>query len=114
MIRRFEPSLLATWLLAAFYLVWRDLDEGRARVSTFFVVTSMTLVRIDGILLSGLLLLWILYGSRDRKRAVLLGALALMVPLAHFAWRWSYYGYLLPNTAYLKMYAGGGRMKMGV
>nr|UXE44450.1 hypothetical protein Hi04_10k_c2441A_00023 [uncultured bacterium]UXE44484.1 hypothetical protein Hi04_10k_c2441B_00032 [uncultured bacterium] len=114
MIRGFETSLLATWLLAAFYLVWRDLDEGRARVSTFFVVTSMSLVRIDGMLLSGLLLLWILYGSRDRKRAVLLGALALMVPLAHIAWRWSYYGYLLPNTAYLKMYAGGGRLKMGI
>ena len=114
MLRGFETSLLATLLLAAFYFVQCDLETGRPRISTHVLIISLSLVRIDALLLSGLLILWALYASPDRKRVFLLSAASMAVPAAHIAFRWVYYDDLLPNTAYLKVFGFAGRVASGL
>jgi hypothetical protein len=113
MIRGFETSLMATTLLAAFYMVLVDTEEGKPRFGTHLVVISLSLIRTDGMAFSGLLMLWSIFGSKDRARAFLYCVVTMAVPLGHLYFRWRYYGDLLPNTAYLKVFGWGKRVLSG-
>ncbi|MGO9838039.1 MAG: hypothetical protein ACLP1X_27980 [Polyangiaceae bacterium] len=114
MIRGFETSLLATLVLAAFYHVLCDTEDRKPRLSTHLLIISLSLVRIDALLLSGLLMLWAILGGHDRRRALILSVTSLGLPALHFVCRWLYYGDFLPNTAYLKVFGWGGRLSSGL
>ena len=113
MLRGFETSAMATLLLASLYRLLLDADDGRPRLGTYLLIGSLTLVRTDGLVLAGPLLLVAVLTTRQRGRALLLSGLALVMPAAHLLFRWRYYGDLLPNTAYLKMFGWHGRYKAG-
>jgi hypothetical protein len=84
-----------------------DRPRQAAIASAFLALASLT--RPEG------LLYWlgggVVAGTRGRKRwGTFTNVWAYLAPgaaiVAYYAWRWSYYGDLLPNTAYAK--AGGG------
>lgn len=102
-----ETSLFVFLVVSALYLVIRG---GRPMLSGLtFALAAMT--RPEGILYLGVVLLFhLLWGEggwrgRLASGARLLGGFLLFY-LPYFLWRWHYYGFLLPNTFYLK--AGGG------
>ncbi len=98
-----ETPILTLFVLLA---VWRVLEESRTQRPTllpFLLIGTMTLVRADALVLAALLCGTALVLQRQRVRVVLLSLVAMLVPAAHFAFRWSYYGDLIPNTAYLKV-----------
>jgi arabinofuranosyltransferase len=108
-----ETSLFGLAILVNTYALAAALERGRHRTlpDAFMYASALlcALVRPEGAVFacasSGLL---ILMRSRERDRAAALKTLAefaivLCLPgLAYFAWRYGYYGQLLPNTYYAK------------
>ena len=79
------------------------------------------LTRPEGWLVYGLLELWELGRAlRERRQAAWFGrALLRFLPFAalagaHLAWRWSFYGELVPNTFHAKVSGGAARLGSGV
>ncbi len=62
--------------------------------------------RPEANLLFGCALAWLVLGGARRKELVAFAAPYAVLVLAHFAWRWSYYGDLWPNTYYAKHIRG--------
>ncbi len=102
-----ETMLFGALLVAAFYALLR-----RADVALLLLLLLTSLTRPEGVLFAAVLLvirlleLW----QQGQRRALLVflglaAALYVLPGAAYFAWRWSYYGHLLPNTFYVK--AGG-------
>jgi hypothetical protein len=61
----------------------------------------------------GFLLYLLLIKKRVEVKGLLLWSLFLLIPfLLYFAWRWSYYGKMLPNTFYIKV-AGAAYYQQG-
>ena len=65
-------------------------------------------------MLAGPLLLFAVLTSPYRMRALAMSVVVLAMPLAHLGFRWRYYGDYMPNTAYLKLFGFGGRLKSGI
>ncbi len=82
--------------------------SGRSLALTGAVFALAAMTRPEGVLYFGLVCLFLpVDGMRERFAAwgrLALGFLVLALP--YFLWRYSYYGYLLPNTFYVK--AGSG------
>ena len=105
-----ETALFTTLLLAAMVLLTRE------RWGWAGVVLALTMMtRPDGVVFAGVAGLYALWqGWRWQPRgertlmATIRPVLTLALPLiglygSYFLWRWSYYGYLLPNTFYVKV-----------
>jgi arabinofuranosyltransferase len=99
-------------LVAAQQLAW-FWRTGSSSAATFAAVALLlsTLTRPEGILIAGLLLgvsaLVALAGSRRSLPSILLASVVYAVGFAlYFTWRYSRYGYVMPNTYYAK--TGGG------
>ena len=63
------------------------------------------LTRPEGVLFAGLTLIaaFILMDGRGRRQLALATLALLLIPGAiYFLWRWQYFGYVLPNTFYVK------------
>lgn len=114
MIRGFETPLLISLLLLAFERVLSDLEDGRSRLTTYLAIMLPSLVRLDALLLSGLMAAWAMLNSRHRRQATLFFLLSLSIPLGHTLFRVVYYGDWLPNTAYLKAFGWSGKTKRGI
>jgi len=106
-----ETQMFTFFVALALYLYVRaDSDcDGRAlrRVGAVLALDAMT--RPEGLLVVAVIGLHRLTVNLARDRRVLpsrdeLGCLAWFAALwvPYFAWRWSYYGYPFPNTAYVK------------
>lgn len=102
-------AALALWLFARLHA---PLDETRWRsraVALGAIGAVLALIRADGALLVALVLgsgivFAAVRADRGLLRAALGGAsLAAAVFLAHMAWRWSFYGDWVPNTARVKV-----------
>ena len=107
-----EMTLFAWLVLLAVYWVadaWQS-DRRWPALAAALVLVAATLTRPEGVFLAGLLLGLSLFAALfDRRRlASFAGAAALYAALfaLYFAWRYSRYGYPLPNTYYAK--TGGG------
>ncbi len=74
------------------------------------------LTRPEGVMLFGILWLdWLIVSIRSRNKGVLYLSLAFVVIyLPYFAWRFSYYGYLLPNTFYAKVGSTTAQVARGI
>ena len=88
------------------WLVLRVLAEaasGRSLALTYFAAGALGVLRVDGLFLSGLVvLLALLLGEKPRRLAAL-APWALVLPALVTTFRLVYYGYPLPNTYYLKV-----------
>ncbi|HZW03980.1 MAG TPA: glycosyltransferase family 39 protein [Anaerolineaceae bacterium] len=109
-----ETNLFALLVLAGCFLFARWVRRGAWRdlIGAQLALLLATLTRPEGFLVFGVLaaLGLLLAPGQPGNRPVwrFLGALAVFaVPFAlYFAWRYQYFGYLLPNTFYAK--TGGG------
>ena len=99
------------WCFAVMY----GREPGDMRYAAGFALSglAMGMVRPEGVFLALFMLLALIYrlGAAKSKAAIycLLAAL-LVLGGAYFLWRWSYFGYPLPNPFYKK---GGGRIYPG-
>ena len=103
-----ETAQVTLLSLAALWLLWRIRDQ-RTAFSAGLLCAVVAMARPDGALvpLAGGTLLVLRLLIQPQKRALLaqIGALCAGFALLYgpyFIWRYSYYGYLLPNTFYAK------------
>ncbi|MBI3977525.1 MAG: glycosyltransferase family 39 protein [Chloroflexi bacterium] len=110
-----ETPLFTFLLTGASILILRagDRDDARAGCLAAVVFGLAALTRPEGVLFFGVALLHAAAAQwrRGRWRPAWLAAWcacfgALVVP--HLVWRWSYYGYLVPNTFFAKTGRGLG------
>lgn len=86
--------------------IGRVIDEARRaqpRLLTYLLIAVLSLVRADALVLAGLIYLQAIALTPQRRRVIGYTAISLTLPLAHFVFRFAYYGDWLPNTAYLKV-----------
>lgn len=98
------------------WLLLRVMDEakvGRPKAMTFLAAGLLGIVRVDGVVLAGLLSLLAFFLATS-PRVLGLSVLVLALPLAQVAFRLAYYGYPLPNTYYLKVAEYSERLWPGV
>jgi hypothetical protein len=115
-----ETALLTFLTLAALWLLWRA-NSWRSGLVAGLACALVVMTRPDGALVplaGGLLLLGAALTPRRRAWAapalggLVGGFVALYGP--YFAWRYSYYGYLLPNTFYAKTGATVAQLRRGL
>jgi hypothetical protein len=119
-LRAMETLLFTALLLAAVSLSLREARTQRWRGSGG-VFALLALTRPEGaplfVLFSAALALaerfrrggWSGLRHQLANATVVLGVVSI-----HFAWRWHYYGELLPNTFYAKVTGGAGQLATGV
>lgn len=111
-----ETALFVALLLASLYFFIREEQAPPATRSAYLsapLMLLLALTRPEGIVVFGLLagtrvLLW-LRDPQPRRDIVgyVLWALAFgFLWIVYFAWRWSYFGFPFPNTAYVKVQSG--------
>lgn len=93
-----ETTLIAVVVLIS---VCRILEE-KNDITTYLIIGALSLIRADGIVLTFLLCLLSVFvnGKKELARSVV----SLLPFMVHLAFRMSYYGDILPNTAYLKSF----------
>jgi len=92
------------WVIVAYALFLRRRNRVCAVLSGLAVALAM-MTRVDGGVFGLILGLWALWGRWRRKEVGPLWAFALpaiIVFAPYFLWRWSRYGFLLPNPYYAK------------
>lgn len=105
-------TMLQTFLVALSFLLAMVITAGEEIKGSRCIVLSLTvaaavLTRLDSAVIVFLIVLDVLI-SIASKKSPLKNSLALLFPatiilLGWFAWRWSFYGKLLPNTYYAKV-----------
>lgn len=114
-----EVPLLILLTLVGMSRVIVEARSGTVRLSTYCIISIISLVRADGFVLSVLLCLVSFGLNSKRKQVLIYSAISAMIPVAHLAFRMIYYGQPLPNTAYLKVlgwdqrYTGGCHYVLG-
>jgi len=105
----FACAGLASWLLCL-HMTFKK-DAGRKEHLAFSLTAlTMGLIRPEGVLLAGLMLLSsIFYRGWAKSKASIITFISVFGTLgtAYFAWRWWYFSYPLPNPFYVK---GGGSL----
>ena len=109
----FGPTYFALFSATTFFLAYRVyLDRATTLTPILFALSSLVLglIRPEGVFLSAFILfavLWVRGWAHTRRLVlhylVIFGGLGA----AYFLWRWSYFGYPLPNPFYVK---GGGSL----
>ncbi|MBN1657053.1 MAG: hypothetical protein JXA93_01560 [Anaerolineae bacterium] len=114
-----ETALFIFLLVCALYVFFRE--ESDADNATYYwsslYLTLLALTRPEGVAVFGVLVLlrlasWIKQGVARRQMLRYLawvGAFGTLYVI-YFAWRWWYFGYPLPNTAYVKASSGAVEM----
>ncbi len=100
--------LMLAMTIMLFFLVDKERHPAFRTWSIFLLPLAgllLGLTRPEGVLFAGLTLVVavILLDRSDRKSLVRATLLLLVIPGAlYFVWRWQYFGYILPNTFYVK------------
>jgi len=111
----FETPLLTLLFVWGVCRMVDESQQSRPRPATYVILAVMSLVRADGIVLTGLsMAASFVLQKTQRKRVILYSLAALIMPLAHVIFRLQYYGYPLPNTAYLKVMGWAQRFRYGL
>ena len=111
-----ETSLFTLLLLGAVAIESGGAAGGLRTALPPLLLALATATRPDGIVFLPVLLgLRLLFAVEGRWRATL-GGLLLFVLLygPYWAWRWNYYGDLVPNTFYAKVGGGAAQWKRGI
>jgi hypothetical protein len=109
-----ETTLLTFLILLSLCRIFEDQKTNQIRISTFWWIAAISLIRADSFLLSFLLYIYLLTLSRNRKKILIWSAVSLLLPIFHELFRIYYYGDILPNTAYLKGLNWDGRYWAGI
>ena len=104
-----ETTLLTLLFLLSTFRVVKEAQQRKPSLLTFMLIGVMSLVRADAVVLSALLYTLSVLLNKNRKLVVVYSVLSLALPIAHEIFRVSYYGDVLPNTAYLKTLNWNGR-----
>ena len=119
-LRAMETLLFTALLLAALSLSLREARTGRWRgAGCVFALLALTRPEgpfVFGVFTAALALAerW-LRGDWSHLRRHFANALIVLAVVAmHVAWRWHYYGELLPNTYYAKVTGGAGQLATGL
>lgn len=110
-----ETALFICLLLASLYTFLREESNAESR-TTFWSALLLTLLALTrpegavvfGALFAARLILWLRHKT-PRKQVTRYLAWVLFfgcLCLVYFVWRWTYFGYPLPNTAYVKAQPG--------
>jgi arabinofuranosyltransferase len=112
----FGTPFFALWatLTWVFALVIMRQDEARPWAMTAFAASGLItgLIRPEGVILAGLMLIGIVIAKGWRASLKTIGVFAAVFVVlggAYFIWRWNYFGYPLPNPFYKK---GGGLLHL--
>lgn len=107
-------TILLTWLfLLATYRIITEAQQRTPRLLTFVIIALLSLVRSDAVILSVLLYALAMWLHRNRTLIIGYAALSLALPIAHALFRALYYGDVMPNTAYLKVFGWEGALQAG-
>jgi hypothetical protein len=116
-----ETNLFALFVTTGVYFLGRWTAELRTTflAASFFALFAATLTRPEGTMVFGIAFLFATVCAlfRDPKslRHVAAATLVYAIPfLIYFAWRYSYFGFLLPNTFYAKTGGGFGQVLRGL
>lgn len=109
----FETILLTLLFLLAAYRIITEAQQRTPRLLTFVIIALMSLVRSDAVILSVLLYALAVWLNSNRTLIIGYAALSLALPIAHTLFRALYYGDVLPNTAYLKVFGWEGALQAG-
>jgi hypothetical protein len=107
-----ETTLFALTVLVAVWAYLADLDAGRYTFGVGALLGLMAMTRPDGMVFAAaigahyLVHHWRRDRSRMLRRTALLVVGGALVFGPWFAWRWSWYGWPLPNTFYAKVGSG--------
>jgi len=108
-----ETTCLTFLVTLALSLIIQQAQSGQNRATPYLVISLIPLVRADGLFLAGLLFIFSFLTSPKKKLALIYIGAGLLPTLSLTIFRLAYYGELLPNTAYLKMYALDSRLIAG-
>lgn len=109
----FETALLTLLFLLGIYRIIAEAQQCTPRLLTFMIIALLSLVRSDAVILSVLLYALAVWLHRNRTLIIGYAALSLALPIAHTLYRATYYGDVLPNTAYLKVFGWEGALQAG-
>jgi arabinofuranosyltransferase len=94
-----ETVFMALWVVLFVYL--------EIRFSGYLPLVAClicALIRPEGIMIFAIAIAYRLFFKKEAFKTTLLSSLLVLIPYSSYIfWRYSYYGYLLPNTAYLKL-----------
>ena len=110
-IRGMEVGLQLLLASSLLLLIARSISQLAISASTLTFIVVITALgvwtRLDFLVIVLALAAWLLVSTRKRDPGWLLALTLVLAGAAAFvvqaAWRWAYYGYLLPNTYYLKV-----------
>ncbi len=108
-----ETVFFTMLITAGAYFYLRELRAGNWGLTSGFTFALAAMTRPEGVLVFGLTMLHqTAYRLINERRLftlkdVIRGAAFLLPYGAYFAWRYRYYGQLLPNTFYVKVSPGG-------
>ncbi len=107
-----ETTAFSFLTTLAVLLCANEFRHSRGTWLAVLAVICVALLRADGFVVFAILTVVRAVEHRRRKESIfnryMVGWLACFVLVvgAHFAWRWSYYGYIFPNTFYAKVGSG--------
>ncbi len=113
-----EVSLFGLLILATLIVYCSDrlLSPAIRYALAGFLAALMVMTRPEGILLAGVLgahAITLSFVNKETRRLAY-AAIFLLVYGGFFFWRYSYYGYLLPNTFYAKVGSGAAQFWRGM
>lgn len=108
-------AALVTWGVC---LAALDAERGVLRPISAVLLALAGLTRPEGALFAFLVAAFALLPGREPRpsgrNVATWGAIFLVLWLPYFLWRWSYYGYIFPNTFYAKVDPGGSEAARGL
>jgi hypothetical protein len=99
-----ETPLILLIQIAIWMMVQRIADDQKSNdlILLSILIVLSVLARADGFILPVIAVLYLLL-QRKIRAALYVSTALLSVIIIYFSWRYSYYGYILPNTYYVKV-----------
>ena len=109
-----EMTILSLLIVISACRIIEESKNKKNTLLTYFIIALISLVRADALLLSILLYVLSFIINHDKKQVVKFVLISIIIPLSYIAFRYLYYGDLLPNTAYLKVTNWDNRINAGL
>jgi hypothetical protein len=113
-----ETTLFALFATYAACRVAEEIERDELSARGAVAAAAAALTRPEGVMIAAALAaVTLAYSTRSRqalRRWALWTGLFVALWAPYFAWRWSYYGYPLPNTFYAKVDPGGSQLGRGL
>lgn len=101
-----ETGMFAFLVTAAILIHVDSGERGKVPLASAVLVGLAAITRPEGLIFAAILFADLLIKAQLRRRAILWLIPIALIYAPYFAWRYTYYGWLFPNTFYAK--TGGG------